>query len=502
VTKQSATQAEFTVNNSQLVERLCNRESTVRRSAAELLGKTGPSAIEAVPALLKAAVDVDPTVRKAAGEALNLIDPSWSINPLSETATPGLILALGSRFADVSQAAFHLLGKIGQPAIPELVRALGDKEKDTRQVLAARTLGQMGANAASAVPALVETLTSEYAHVRQAVAEALCEIGSAAEPAVPALCSILADRLPTVRRSGAKALARVGRGAELAMPALIQLLADREDEVREAAIEALAHIGPGTVPSLIVILETREVRRFEEWLKKKIEFADWSDHTGVEELQREPLRALHNTEWYFRHAMEDHQRLETAHEAALRVLAKMGPAAVAAVPVMVQALADPNRRVRLASVRALGPIGPEATAALPALTQALADSSEAVRKAAAEALPRIDPRWASHPDVQASIASLIGNLKKVGEEGQVAVAAFTLMGPASVPVLIEALAADDRILREAAATTLGRIGPAAQAAIPALTHSLEDRHGWVREAAANALKKVDPQGLGLRGEVP
>jgi HEAT repeat protein len=57
--------------------------------------------------------------------------------------------------------------------------------------------------------------------------------------------------------------------------------------------------------------------------------------------------------------------------------------------------------------------------------------------------------------------------------------------------LAEALASGDRVLREAAATALGRIGPGARAAIPALVKATRDSHGWVREAALQALRKIE-----------
>jgi HEAT repeat protein len=187
--------------------------------------------------------------------------------------------------------------------------------------------------------------------------------------------------------------------------------------------------------------------------------------------------------------------METAREAATRVFGKIGPAASDAVPLLIAGLADKDQRVRLVAACTLGQIGPHARAALPVLVPSLVDTHEAMRKAAAEALAKIDPNWASEPGIQRIIETFAENLKRSGESGQVAMEAFVLIGSASIPTLVKVLSATDRVQREAAAVTLGRIGTAAQAAIPALVKALQDSHGWVREAARQALEKVDPQSL-------
>lgn len=73
-------------------------------------------------------------------------------------------------------------------------------------------------------------------------------------------------------------------------------------------------------------------------------------------------------------------------------------------------------------------------------------------------------------------------------------AVLALCGTASVPVLIAALAANDRVVRERAAATLGGIGTGAGEAIPALTGALLDPSRWVQEAAATALAKIASAG--------
>jgi HEAT repeat protein len=478
---------------SDLIHQLRHKESSVRKSTAELLGRLGPSAHEAIPALLLASCDIDAAVRTSAVIALDQIDSSWPTDSSARGATRDLIEAMGRRSSEISQAASSLLSRIGRPAVPALAQALTDSVCDIQQVFVARTLGRIGPDAARAVPALALALASECAHVRQAAAEALAQIGQAAEPATPALVVALGDWHVRVRQAAARCLAHIGGAAELAIPSLIQLLADREDEVRDAAVEALAQIGSAAVPSLIEMAQARDFQRMKEWLRWRVEVSEWWTRPFGDDFLREPLKALRNAAWFFRYAGEDLVRVELVHEAVMRTLGKIGPAASAAVPVLIQATQHSSSNVRLAATRALGRIGPQANAALPTLTQRLVDRNVVVRQAVAEALAKIDSDWRSSSSVHEAFSVLVACLKQGEDEGQVAVDAFAVIGSAGVPVLVQALAADDRILRQTAATALGRIGPEAREAVPALVKALEDSHGWVREAAAEALGKIQPR---------
>lgn len=475
----------------ELLPRLTHKDPTVRRSAAEKLGKLGPEAGEAVPALLQAAADIDGTVRKAAIEALNAIDPSWWTSARAVETAPALVLLLGNRSEAIEQAAFSLLCKMGSLAVPALVAALRDKDKESRQVSAARILGRTGSAAATAVPALAQALASDSSSVRKATAEALGQVGPAAEAALPALTLALNDWNPTVRQAAARSLSALGLAAEPAVPALIQRLPDEVDEVRQAATAALATVGAPAVPALIEILENRDTHRMAERLKERMFFSDWAERFDYQAFQREPLKALHNLRWHFAYAADT--RVETVHQAAAAALGKIGPPAEAAVPVLREALKDRDHGVRQAATMALGQLGPAALPALPDLTERLADLSEKVRKAAAPALGQIDPGWASRQEISDAVTTLIRLLGATQEERRLAAAALVTIGPAAVPPLVQMLAVPDRHVREAAAKALGQIGQPAEAAVPALRQTLQDGHADVREAASQALERIAPE---------
>jgi HEAT repeat protein len=112
----------------------------------------------------------------------------------------------------------------------------------TTQAQGAYGLSLLGAEARTAVPALIEALAGNETLVRAQAALALGRIGPDAGAAVPALAELLRDPEWTVRRQVALALGRIGPQARLAIPALEKLGDDPDHLVRQAAEEALQNI--------------------------------------------------------------------------------------------------------------------------------------------------------------------------------------------------------------------------------------------------------------------
>jgi HEAT repeat protein len=90
------------------------------------------------------------------------------------------------------QAAADALGRIGPPAVPQLVAAL-ESSDSTSRLRAAEVLARMGSDAQDAVPALTRLLDDPDEQIRKAAARTLGRIGPAAEEAVPALMRALLD---------------------------------------------------------------------------------------------------------------------------------------------------------------------------------------------------------------------------------------------------------------------------------------------------------------------
>ena len=142
-------------------------------------------------------------------------------------------------------------GAAGAPAVPALIKALGDWEdwwsdedwwidedcwSDNVRAAAAEALGAIGDP--QAVPALIQALGDSDSAVRRAAAEALGKLGD--PQAIPALIQALGDSDRDVRRAAAEALGAIGDPQ--AVPALIQALGDDWDDARRAARQAIRQI--------------------------------------------------------------------------------------------------------------------------------------------------------------------------------------------------------------------------------------------------------------------
>src|SRR5262249_23322989 len=159
-----------------------NTES--RRKATEAIGKIGPKAAPAGPALLRAIKDQDVVVRELANASLIQI---------GEAAVPGLLEALKDNDQVIRINAAAALAHIdadAEGAVPILAEAMKDKVPHVR-ALAALAAYRQGGPIESIVPVLIDGLECEDVSVRLTVAMALAEIGPEAKAAVPALTGAL-----------------------------------------------------------------------------------------------------------------------------------------------------------------------------------------------------------------------------------------------------------------------------------------------------------------------
>lgn len=130
----------------------------------------------------------------------------------------------------VPRLSAHGLAAAGAPAVPALIGALDEKYEnpDVRGQIAF-ALGEIGEQASSAVPKLIEIMQEDSAFIRQHVVEALGMIKQPSALIVPALCKALQDKTQYVRFSAGLALARIGPEAGAAVPALERALHAEEE---------------------------------------------------------------------------------------------------------------------------------------------------------------------------------------------------------------------------------------------------------------------------------
>jgi HEAT repeat protein len=143
-------------------------------AAAEVLGKMGPAARKAVPALIRLLLEFDGAITADAEKALPKIDPHWA----SRGAVPIFIRGLKSKDTFRRQSAAIALARLGpaaRKAVPYLIPLLKDEE-DYVRLRAAQALGDMGPAAKAALPALRPLLEDDEDFVRVSAAEALKQI--------------------------------------------------------------------------------------------------------------------------------------------------------------------------------------------------------------------------------------------------------------------------------------------------------------------------------------
>jgi|GEM_PF-2412381 len=119
-----------------LTKGLSTDNEYARAKAAWLLGRIGPDARAAAPALIRSLDVGDPRVMHVVAEAIDLISPAPSVMihhfmllnsdtgcpvlPVGANAAPLLIRLLSRPGTQLAQVAFHTLVTIGTPALPTL----------------------------------------------------------------------------------------------------------------------------------------------------------------------------------------------------------------------------------------------------------------------------------------------------------------------------------------------------------------------------------------------
>jgi HEAT repeat protein len=174
------------------------------------------------------------------------------IGPAASEAAPALVRQLfwSDEYDDEKETRTALL-RIGPDALPALVKGLdtfGDEEGHCVRIL--EVIGQFGAKADSAVPAVLPLCRDERRDLRAAAARALAEIHSSAKIVIPELLRLLTDVRPLVRAQAAQSLASIKTASSPGVAALTTALEDEYIDVRTEAAEALGSIGPSARPAI------------------------------------------------------------------------------------------------------------------------------------------------------------------------------------------------------------------------------------------------------------
>jgi HEAT repeat protein len=401
-------------------------------------------------------------VRREAAHQLNRLGPA------AKPALPALIKALEDEDKQVWSSAVAVIATLGpeaKDAIPVLIAAFdsrsqrGRRARDSRQILMRNSyaLTRIGP---AAVPPLLEALRQEDAGLRTGAARALGPMGAAAREAVPLLINNLADGRDPVRDEAMTALGLIGPDAG---PALVTALADGEARRRAGAAQALSLIDPpfrAAAPAVEQALgQEKDVLVRSALL------------TTLPKLGGEPGRSLAAL---LPAAVGEDEALRHAALNALLGTRSLRPPAITKLAAL---LKDPNAAVRERAARAIGRFGAEAAPALPELMNATRISGGA--PAFADALAQI-----GSPALPVLLQALQTGKP---EDSAWVLRALRGFGPPAVPVLSEALKHEKPAVRAAAASALGTMGRDAADAVNPLFVLTEDASPEVQAAALRAL---------------
>jgi HEAT repeat protein len=390
-----------------LVDALASPTSEVREHAAFALGCLGPQAHAAIP---KLAVMLEREPLESNGHCRTCGAAAFALERMSPESAPALLTLL-----------------------------CGDAESASRY--AGAVLGHKAASSPELMSALIEALDDPRRHVWTSAALALGRAGPAARSAIPALRKRLNAPEPEVILAIAAALERVDPGNIDGLAWLLDFL--QNDELRTAAIAAVRSLyGPGPPPRPV----SPAPLSHRDWMildgltnafglansEERVQILQCLDafpvsHPWVLDAIARGLRDAdshvqnHAANGLAQRDLPGVARLRDAltdENASTRRWATFGlgqaashEAQVAAVPLLVERLADHDTRVKIAAARALGEVNRRTfstsgaltwsrppspvKSAVPALMQQLPDDDPELRLEVALALAELD---ASTPD--------------------------------------------------------------------------------------------------------
>jgi HEAT repeat protein len=417
---------------------------------------------------------------------------------------------------DQCEVPHYLLASIGRAAVPALIEALEDKDKDKDdkdiRIGAARGLGEIGEDAGDAVPALIEALDQDQEETKdyyRAVAKSLGDIGSGAKAAVPDLIELYEKK---EIEAAIWALGSIGKDA---VPSLIKLLNHKDDEkVRADAAFALVLVGEDAEAAVNDLRNAIKDENEDEKVRARAAVALVQiDPAQAQSVSTELIAALGQS--------DDKQDKETQARAAL-LLGQLGRDALVsktqidAVPALIEIVAgdscSPESCVN--AIIALGNIGDsvrddQIREAIPPLVEILDQQRKPwniqLRAEAALALGKIGQQADSVVPVlirSVLIRAIGDNDKAVRVNAHIALGTFGMDVQEDVQELVKELRddlSDIRVdVRRRAALSLATIGP--DAVLDLLTDLDDDSQPVRMGAAAYALGNMEFSSSEIVGE--
>ena len=452
-----------------LTKALGDKDSGVRRNAAEILVNLGHASPEVIAVLTKALADEDSWMRKNTAEIL------VNLGHASPEVIAVLTKALGDKDSWVRRHAVEALGNLGH-ASPEVIavltKALGDEDSWVRRN-AAEALDNLGHASPEVIEVLIKALGDEDSVVNHA-ARALGKLGHASPEAIAALIKMLTAAVGNARALAREALDNLDHASPEVMAVLIKALEHNDWGVRDVVLKVLVKL-KHNIPEMTAVLinalgdEVSDVRQ-----RAVMALGDLVGHTGLEVITV-LIKALKH-------------KNSRVRENAVWILGNLGHASPEIITGLTKALGDEDSGVKKNAAEALGKLGDASSEVITGLTKALGDEDSGVRKNAAEALGKLG---------DASSEVITGLTKALGDEDsgvrKNAAEALGKLGDANskvITALIKALKHKNPRARKNAVWILGNLRHASSEVITVLTKALGDEDSGVRKNAAEALGKL------------
>ena len=202
----AATAGFYIYNKVSVADRLVSLDELSREEAGrEVKGLGDPARMKLVPPLIRSLKSKEPTTRYYAARALGRLGPA------AREAAPALLAMLNDTGlnSNVGAAAAEAFGQIAPDPVAGLTLALKDGDAEAGSN-AASALGNFGPAAREAVPLLIGAAKAGNPGLRQSSIRALGKIGPEAKAAVPVLAGALKAGDPLSRSYAAEALERIG----------------------------------------------------------------------------------------------------------------------------------------------------------------------------------------------------------------------------------------------------------------------------------------------------
>jgi HEAT repeat protein len=317
-------------------------------------------------------------------------------------------------------ASYHLLklGPKAKDALPALIKALDDQDKQVWSNSVA-AIAAIGPDAKEAIPALIEDLDARKGRGQRGFdknqalfrsAYALTRIGS---EAIPPLIQALNGEEPSLRAGAAKALAGMGPAAKESIPALVSNLKHWDNDVQRETVDALALIGPEAKAPVIQSLSAKEAR---ERSAAVMVFANMG--RSAQDVAPAMLEQLGK------------ETDAVVRVSLLTALPKVGADPKTLVPLLIEALKDPNDTIRHAAVNGLLSFPVARKQIVESLTVLLWDANKEMSQRAAYVLGRFGVAAAT------AVPALLDNISKQWPPDPVFVDALVQIGePAIAPIL-------------------------------------------------------------------